>query len=99
VISNTEVAATADVSLSRPPWSFSYQAGFNQFRVDIVILRRCLDLEDQLEDAAWELLDEDELSKGGLEERLQVTLPGAYIYTYELGEFTDRPPRGLMWDV
>jgi hypothetical protein len=41
----------------------SYQAGLNKLCVDIIILWSRLNLEDNLDEGAWEVLDENDLRK------------------------------------
>ena len=59
--------------------ALTHQACLNQLGVNIVVLWRVLHLEDNLDQGAGEVLDEDDLGEGGLQNGLEVTLPCSYI--------------------
>lgn len=59
--------------------ALTHQACLNQLGVNIVVLWRVLHLEDNLDQGAGEVLDEDDLGEGGLQDGLEVTLPCSYI--------------------
>lgn len=59
--------------------SASYRACLDEFRVDVFVGRRCCYLQDDLYDAAREVLDQDELSQRLLQQRLQMPFPSACV--------------------
>lgn len=56
----------------------SYQTGLHQLCVDVSIFRYALNLKNNLNDGAGEVLDEDDLRKRGLQDGFQMALSCSY---------------------
>lgn len=72
--------------------SVTHQARLNKLCVHIVVLGRVLNLENNLDKRAWEVLDEDDLGERGLQNRLEVPLSGSYI---DKSQVRNRPKCGV----